>query len=867
MGRRWVWVAGIMFAALVAAGAAAALGRARPAARVRLAAAAQALRAWAVAEVDDPLRRVGPLQGAALTPALPGGGTAAIWADRSGEGGRVRALAASLRDARPVLAEATWGCGPLEQGSLVLIPQRGPEVQVGAAWRCTPPRRSADGAISQSGRESTQLVDISLGSRDLGPFRAPALAAALAARDWPAVPVPALRVTPASCPPGCTLAVAGAGFLGRRATLRLQDDGGSAVLGTASVHDGGFRWTGRLPGGVPPGNLLVTDGAATAPFAALPAGAPGTVAAGRAAPVRPLPDARLPYPPDSPVPQPVTVAAGPGGTLWAGGQLCSGRPAACAGAAWVSSGGASWRQAFTDPGGAPVVAAAAGPGGAALLGDGRGLWRTVDGGAHWTAVRSPGPPPTVLAMAASDASRAWAAAGDGAWRSDDGGRTWTAVAPPCPVGASVVGLAFTSGAAGRAACAGEAGPNGTPLLVRVTDDGGAAWRDGARGTLTAMAAAPLAVAMAGSTLWADGVQVGPMAVPHLERSTDGGRTLASTLPPGVTGGSSLAAPAAGVALAAGRPVVLWPTAAGEALYGGPSAGAVLGAEAPAPGEPLALPSPDVGFAAGGAGAPGLLLRSGDGGSSWLVAHRFPDGQLRSVAFADEQHGFVVAAPTWASRSGGPCPPAPGGFGPRPFADLPGPSCLLRTTDGGASWALAAGPPDPAWVGAFAGGGALVVTGAGGVYAEGSSGWRAQGVLPPGATGPAPAQVSFGSEDFGAAAVPGPHPLLAVTQDGGRTWRIQPLPQGQQVLGLAATPGDGLWVLAQDCGGSGCGLLVLRSTDGGGAWTAQPLGRALGGDLPGRPPALAATSPDAAWLVVSGHAAYRTDDGGRIWTAA
>lgn len=270
----------------------------------------------------------------------------------------------------------------------------------------------------------------------------------MSAQKWPRPAKVPLQATPSACPPGCALTVVGHGFIDRTVRLYVDSDAGRTPLALVSAHDGDFTWTGPLPAGVLPGNVVIGSPDGQVDLTVLPPGAPATsLVAGPVPAVATLPAGNLRYPPASVGPQPAAVAVAAGKDIWVGGAVCGGAAQVCSAAAWVSTdGGGTWRQGFGDAGGSGVSALAFGDTRTGLLVDGRGLWRTGDGGAHWAQVGWTAAPPVVLA--ASDAQQ-FAAVGPGGrvWTSADGGQRWTEAGQACPTGMNLPAAAVAQGCA------------------------------------------------------------------------------------------------------------------------------------------------------------------------------------------------------------------------------------------------------------------------------------------------------------------------------------------------------------------------------------------------------------------------------------
>lgn len=221
-----------------------------------------------------------------------------------------------------------------------------------------------------------------------------------------------------------------------------------------------------------------------------------------------------------------------------------------------------------------------------------------------------------------------------------------------------------------------------------------------------------------------------------------------------------------------------------------------------------------GWAVGGKGA---LLRTTDGGRRW-EAMQSPSGDaLRDVFFVDGQTGWLVCERDIY----------------RLKAKGEGRSYLLKTTDGGASWArVEVAGLDPK------------VRFARVVFADAAHGW------------------AFG--ELG---------TLYATADGGASWARQSVPARHLLLGASFLDARRGWVV-------GAGATALYTTDGGATWRAGAVEAAASS-----PSAASSSSPSAGgattkarlnavsfvderrgWAVGAGGAVYATGDGGRVWRA-
>lgn len=196
--------------------------------------------------------------------------------------------------------------------------------------------------------------------------------------------------------------------------------------------------------------------------------------------------------------------------------------------------------------------------------------------------------------------------------------------------------------------------------------------------------------------------------------------------------------------------------------------------------------------AGAAGDPGasVLLRTSDGGGSWLRAAAFGNSQLTDVAFADARRGVLVALDRiWTTRDGGrrwrlsrrigmtvltsACAGREGAAWVAGWGTQDGAPLVLATEDGGGSWRE------------------IKI----GVQAPAAGALQAGQIV---AAGPAHLWLTC------------PAGVLA-SSDAGKTWELQKAPAGQPVAIAAA---DDRHLLATTGGQP-----VLATADGGAVWRA------------------------------------------------
>jgi photosystem II stability/assembly factor-like uncharacterized protein len=255
------------------------------------------------------------------------------------------------------------------------------------------------------------------------------------------------------------------------------------------------------------------------------------------------------------------------------------------------------------------------------------------------------------------------------------------------------------------------------------------------------------------------------------------------------------------------------------------------------------------------GGPYDVFRTGDGGATWAHgAGTLARGAITGIDFVDRTHGWATVGMGAAAGSEG--------IG------------VLRSEDGGASWSLIAqsadpitGQPDPSglafscdkgWVTfGSASVGLIANICAGGpptIYRSGDGGshWSLVSLPTLGA-----AQIGFGNPTFLTAldaVLPGTTygdqatPVVAVTHDGGVTWRALKLPAAGSVDFESTTSG---WLL---------GSPIWATSDGGASWRAlsapAPPFKAVDMQLQDLGKGIA-----TAWMY---GAAYRTDDGAKTW---
>jgi photosystem II stability/assembly factor-like uncharacterized protein len=291
------------------------------------------------------------------------------------------------------------------------------------------------------------------------------------------------------------------------------------------------------------------------------------------------------------------------------------------------------------------------------------------------------------------------------------------------------------------------------------------------------------------------------------------------------------------------------------------------------------------------GAPDLIIGSADGGATWEVRHRRPDGDIMTgdlwaIAFGDVSHGWAVrrgiGSPTatllatvdsgrsWAWQRTAPRGGRLIGVTATDAnhvwavgyqsAKGPGPSgrsLVIASTDGGATWTrqqlpAAAAPSSVAFADARRGW--ILDEYANRVYAtaDGGTHWRAAYSAPAGvflrdlaASGPRSCW-AVGYRD---------HPqsgFVVHTTDGGRHWRAQDGVSRQQLLGVSFPDASRGWAV-------GAAGTVMTTIDGGLTWTKQDSG--------GRYQLVRVSFSDAehGWALTGRRRLLATVDGGKSWS--
>jgi photosystem II stability/assembly factor-like uncharacterized protein len=603
----------------------------------------------------------------------------------------------------------------------------------------------------------------------------------------------------------------------------------TGALAAARIYrtgDGGAHWAAVWT--APPGLVLTFMGATPGPAPLLFAA--GTDPARGGAATGP--------------PAPVLVTSGDGGATWTvvvpalpASPTAPGTPAASplplAASLWpvlrfsfVSrADGFAWVDAMdeqvTPAGTAPLVLA------------------TRDGGRRWSALSLP------AGLAGFDGAldfrspeEGWvggttAAGCSRLWRTADGGQRWTS-ATGC-LGFRVRAIDFTDAAHGFAGGGNRFHGNPPFEALLATSDGGATWH----------------------TVDAGHGATGRPFVELLFSSAADGLALEGTAPLMLQGGFE---PADGTVLRTRDGGRTWTQVAAGAAWLVATGGAVWAADLSGRG----------------------LQRSGDGGASWTLQVQPASASVADVQVQPGGPGtaWVRVGPALFARSGAgwtPFPGPPGLYPPAfPWFAAPGialaPAAgggLLRTADGGGTWApvaLPAGSVDGVTFASPADGWAALAAGARPDRLlrtrDGGVAWSPAGRLPL-----ALASLSFGPGLWAASgSLPGTGPAVAVSTDAGASWDVVALPGGLS-CGPPAVAGPGLWLPCQrfsnTAPGGQTGFLLHWAPGVG--WSA----RATGAFVPVAVSMATARDGDLTAAAAPGgtDGLYTTTDGGAVWTRA
>ncbi len=421
--------------------------------------------------------------------------------------------------------------------------------------------------------------------------------------------------------------------------------------------------------------------------------------------------------------------------------------------AWSTDQGHSWTDATTDANTNALSAVAFGASGIGIaVGDAGSIRRSADGGRTWTTVHLGGVAMTSVAIGATGTIVATDPSGV-FWRSTDGGLTWTGI--PSGIGSAITCVrVMVSGTL----LAGT----GNGWMLRSTDDG-MNW------------SATYSGAYVSDIVSLDsGVDLAVGSGALLQRSTDDGLTWTSVVTGDRQSLQAIADVDASTAVAVGVSGRIRRTAdAGVTWNIVPS--------------PVSINLYGVAFAGGASsanglavGASGTILRTGDNGRTWSVVGSWPAlGDLHSVTWPSS--GVVIAA---------------------------GDNGMLRSIDGGATWATVAGFTPNSFL----------------------------------------TSVAFGDPATGL--VGSLQGQIWRTTDGGATWNS--VAAKPDVVAIVFPSPTTAIALAND-GTS------LRSTDGGVTWTTLGAPFGIVGYFSG------VTFRDANFGIAVGRYVYQTNDGGLTWT--
>jgi photosystem II stability/assembly factor-like uncharacterized protein len=229
---------------------------------------------------------------------------------------------------------------------------------------------------------------------------------------------------------------------------------------------------------------------------------------------------------------------------------------------------------------------------------------------------------------------------------------------------------------------------------------------------------------------------------------------------------------------------------------------------------------------------GVVLKTADGGATWspVPVPAFPNvPAFASILFADAQNGFI------------------GEFGKGDEGTR-----YLRTKDGGAKWDTLRLPISPYFPGsamclAAWGPRRLIAAGYQGLILRSDDGGASWAEI---SQGPRLELNAMHMVDANTGWVAGSNGTFAKTVDGGRHWISQPAPGGGTIL-------RDIQFLSADTGWASAWLGVYRTVDGGKTWAAAEKGQ--GGDY------FCFTDSRNGWGVGSFGMMRRTVDGGRNWT--
>ena len=250
---------------------------------------------------------------------------------------------------------------------------------------------------------------------------------------------------------------------------------------------------------------------------------------------------------------------------------------------------------------------------------------------------------------------------------------------------------------------------------------------------------------------------------------------------------------------------------------------------------------DTGFAVG----TNTILRTNDGGISWIDVTPDRTVQYRAVDFVDEAHGWVL------------------GYGG-----------VARTSDGGATWSWSEVDPSQAYVPQaicfVSRSVGYAVNARGGVYrtTDGGVTWTAK-YLDGGTYTNDLRSVKFANPEVGWTV--GSSGLIFKTVDGGESWVRQWLPDlGNGVAAshlnvLSVVDSETVQILASDSGWDSYSHRTFVTSDGGNTWAFRPVAAGpVGQDVPWSPAYSMAFGDSAHGWICGGSVILGTSDGGESW---
>ncbi len=460
------------------------------------------------------------------------------------------------------------------------------------------------------------------------------------------------------------------------------------------------------------------------------------------------------------------------------------------------------------------------------VGDGGTILRTIDGGETWVAQQT-GTTDALNGVSFTDASTG-TAVGDGGTilRTTDGGQTW--VAQQTGTTSALRSVSFTDANTGTVV---------GDITLRTTD-GGQTWVQQVSG-----AGALFAVSFANALT---GTAVGPFG--KIYQTEDGGRNWTKVSGPGAPDGFTqqgedllgVSTPNPLTTIVVGSSRAIYRTADGGATWSSP-ANRVRTLRA------VSFTDARNGTAVGDFGA---IVRTTDGGQTWVAQVSGTTEELRGVAFTDANTGTAVGdgnpnpfrpqfereavilrttdgGQTWMKQDSGTTAPLRSVF----FSDantgtaVGVSATILRTTDGGTTWRKQDAPQGAGgflWDVCFSDANAGTIVGARGTIlttTDGGETWDLQTVVS--GNGFLEELRGVSCPDARTRSVVGDAGTIFHTTDGGQTWVLQDSPVPGSLYSVAFA--DANTGTAVGFGFSPTGGLILRTTDGGDTWVRQDSG--------------------------------------------